>query len=89
MSRDRLLVIDEDLTPRVATYLMATRSPIGHLPTLREFTDPLLLRELANRPGLRRAILVTGNDGMPAEHGDVLQRLGATVATIDPAVQST
>jgi hypothetical protein len=84
--RDRLLVIDEDLAPRLAATLKQRDRNARSVADLglRRSTDPELLRELAGRRGLGDWILVTGNDGMPAEHPELFDRLGPTVATIDP-----
>ena len=86
MSRDRLLVVDEDVAPRLARYLNLRGRRARSVADLglRESTDPELLRDLAKRPGLGEWVLVTGNDGMPAEHPTLMARLKPTVATIDP-----
>jgi hypothetical protein len=56
---------------------------------MRELTDPLLIRALSSRSGLGDWVLVTGNDGMPAEHPRVFERFNPTVATIDPRQPET
>jgi hypothetical protein len=83
-SRNRLLVIDENLTTRLAGELRdrgrEARS-FGQL-GLRGATDPDALRRLfALFPD---CVLVTGDDSMPAEHADVIAQVRATLATIDP-----
>lgn len=83
-SKDRLLVVDESLSPRIASELRRrgreARS-FGHL-GLKGEKDPQALRKLfAWYP---RCVLLTSDDSMPLEHADVLQEVGATLATIDP-----
>lgn len=51
---------------------------------LDEMEDPPLLRALAEKFGSTPWVLVTGDDAMPAEHGDVIREIGATIATIHP-----
>jgi hypothetical protein len=84
--RDRLLIIDEDLAPRLARYLKVRGRHARSVADLglRRSKDPELLRELASRRGLGEWVLVTGNDKMPAEHPDLFRDLRPTVATIDP-----
>jgi hypothetical protein len=84
--RDRVLVIDEDLLPRVATYLRARGRAARSVAQLglRDRKDPELLEELSKRDDLGDWVLVTGNDRMPEEHPEVFERLQPTVATIDP-----
>jgi hypothetical protein len=88
VSRDRLLVIDADISKRVATHLMARRRnavSAAELHLADNVTDPQLLRALAgNYNGVREWVLVTGDDAMPAEHGDVILETRATIATIHP-----
>lgn len=85
MPADRVVVIDEDLNPRLASELrgrgMAAVSVVRDL-DLGGKLDPEVLRDVFGR--YDDAVLVTGDDGMPAEHGDLLASLGATVATIAP-----
>jgi hypothetical protein len=88
VSRDRLLVIDADLPKRLAPAL-GTRSrnaiSAAALGLADNVKDPELLRALAaNYGGKREWVLVTGDDGMPAEHGDVIRDTAATIATIHP-----
>jgi predicted nuclease of predicted toxin-antitoxin system len=68
--RDRVLIIDEDLSPRLARYLRERGRHARSVADLglRNSKDPELLRELANRRTLGEWVLVTGNDAMPAEH---------------------
>lgn len=88
MSRDRLLVIDADLPKRLAPALgyrnrnAITAAALGLADNVK---DPELLRALAaNYGGKREWVLVTGDDGMPAEHGEVILETAATIATIHP-----
>jgi hypothetical protein len=47
--------------------------------------DEPLLRSLAERFGQSSGwVLVTGDDAMPDDHGDVLASLRVTLATVDP-----
>jgi hypothetical protein len=86
VSRGRLLVIDEDLAPRLASYLNKRGRQARSVADLglRRSTDPELLRDLSTRAGLGEWVLVTGNDGMPAEHPRLIGELNPTIATIDP-----
>ena len=84
--RNRTMVIDEDLLPRLATDLRRRgrdAQSVAQL-DLRHATDPELLEALAGRDDLGDWILVTGNDRMPEEHPETFRRLAPTVATIDP-----
>ncbi len=79
----RLLVIDESLDKRLASQLERrgrySRS-IDWL-GLGSIIDPPLLRKLHETHP--ECVLITGDDAMPKEHGDLLKRLGLTVATVD------
>ncbi len=79
----RLLIIDESLSKRIAHVLqLRGRDALG-VPELgyRGLTDPELLHEIAkDHPG---AVLVTSDDHMPDEHGEILLEIGITLATID------
>jgi hypothetical protein len=83
-----LLVIDADLPKRLAPQLIGrSRNAISAaaLGLSENVKDPELLRGLAeNYNGKRAWILVTGDDAMPAEHGDVIIETEATIATIHP-----
>lgn len=79
----RLLVIDENLDKRLASQLTqrGRKSISVDWLGLVETTDPPLLRKLQEvHPG---CVLVTGDDDLPGEHSELLQRLGLTVATVD------
>lgn len=88
MGRERLLVIDADLPKRLAPTLGSrNRNAISAaaLGLADNIKDPELLRGLAeNYNGVREWVLVTGDDGMPAEHGEVIGETCATIATIHP-----
>jgi hypothetical protein len=86
VSRDRLLVIDEDLPTRLAKYVRERGREARSVAdlSLRGSLDPALLKELDIRSELGDWVLVTGNDGMPAEHREAFERYRPTVATIDP-----
>ncbi len=83
---DRLLVIDASLDTRLAQQLeqrgRAARSAewLG----LADELDQPLLRALASKP--EDLVLVTGDDDMPGEHGDLIAKLGITIATVDGRV---
>jgi hypothetical protein len=87
--RDRLLVVDADLPNKLAGSLAKRgRRAISakELGLADNVKDPELLEGLAKRYGRDGDwVLVTGDDAMPAEHGQLLIQLRATVATITPA----
>jgi hypothetical protein len=79
----RLLIVDACLDKRLASELRKRgRNARGgtdiNLPTL---DDDLLDAIAALDP---EAVLITGDDDMPAEHQIALQRTGITVAIVDP-----
>jgi hypothetical protein len=79
------LIIDENLNKRLASTLQRrgrdaiSVSELGY----KGLKDPELLSAIAGDPS--DVVLVTGDDHMPAEHADILQRTGIAVATVDPA----
>ncbi len=85
MHPDRLLVIDGSLAKRLAPELKkrgrnaVTAAELG----VHRLTDPVLLRWLPERFDGKNWMLVTGDDAMPAEHGEQLRELEITLATID------
>lgn len=87
MAEQRLLVIDADVDNRVATELKArgrAAAAVSEL-ELHRVKDVPLLRGLVEHCGTpSRWVLVTGDDAMPDDHGDVLAELRVTLATIDP-----
>jgi hypothetical protein len=89
MSRDRLLVIDADVSKRLAQHLIGRARDAISLHALdlaRDVKDGQVLRSLAGLyNGERDWVLVTGDDAMPAEHGAVIIETSATIATIHPA----
>ena len=78
MSRDRLLVIDADVSKRLALWLTERgRAAIAAsaLDLASNVKDPEVLRALAATYNEEREwVLVTGDDAMPAEHGPVSSR---------------
>ncbi|HZD69504.1 MAG TPA: hypothetical protein VFA45_11505 [Actinomycetes bacterium] len=79
----RRLIIDEALTKRIAVTLRKRGRDASGIPELgyKGLEDPKLLRAIArDHPG---AVLVTSDDHMPDEHGEILLELGITLATID------
>jgi hypothetical protein len=80
----RLLVIDDSLDKRLAHQLEQRGRQA-------KSTEWLGLLELKDEPLLRAIsglddpdpVLVTGDDGMPGEHGGLIASLGLTIATID------
>lgn len=86
MVEQLLLVIDEDIDKRVATELKSRgrRAVATSELQLYGMKDEPLLQELVSRFGASSAwVLVTGDDAMPDDHGDVLTELRVTLATID------
>ena len=45
-----------------------------------------MLVEVAKRCSAQPFVLVTGDDAMPSDHGDLLRKLGITLATVDGRV---
>ena len=81
------LVVDADVDNRVATELKARGRDAIALSELElhRLKDEPLLRALVDTLGDPSTwILVTGDDSMPDDHGDVLRALRITLATIDP-----
>jgi len=81
------LVVDADVDNRVATELKARGRDAIALSELElhRLKDEPLLRALGNTVGDPSGwVLVTGDDSMPDDHGDVLRKLRVTLATIDP-----
>jgi hypothetical protein len=81
---ERLIVIDENLSPRLARELRSrgrNAKSAAEL-NLARVKDPVLLKRLAAwHPG---CVLVTGDDSMPLEHGDLIAQYGLTIATLAP-----
>jgi hypothetical protein len=86
--QSRILIIDASADKRIATELRERGRPAQSLSalSLQHSLDEDLLPALAERFADKPWVLVTADDSMPAEHPDVITRLGATVATIDPAM---
>lgn len=87
MPEPRLLVIDADIDNRVATELKGRGRAATALSErdLHRLKDEPLLRTLVELFGATSGwVLVTGDDAMPDDHGDVLAELRVTLATIDP-----
>ncbi|MBU1226419.1 MAG: DUF5615 family PIN-like protein [Actinobacteria bacterium] len=88
MPAKRLLVIDENLNPRLATELnkrgfVARRVRYFGLSGEKDHELlPALKEQLAGSDWM----LITADDRMPHTHGPLLDELGITVATIDPRV---
>jgi hypothetical protein len=82
---DRTLFIDASLPNRLASELVK-RGRIAVAASelsAHRLEDPELLDWLAERFAGLSWVLVTGDDAMPAEHGEQLERLRFTVATVD------
>ncbi len=81
---DRLLVIDADLNPRIASELRKRGRAAKSLQQLgwKAMEDPEMVRAVFGR--LTDPVLVTTDDNMPADHPEVLNEVQATVATIEP-----
>lgn len=81
----RLLVIDASLAKRLSTELKKRGRPATTVAEAAQqgLDDPALLPALHERLNVEWT-LVTGDDAMPREHGEMLASLRITVATIDP-----
>jgi hypothetical protein len=88
VSRQRLIVVDADLPRRLKGQLLSRGRRAIHAADLglaEGVKDPELLRGLGELYGREVDwILVTGDDGMPAEHGPIIIETEATIATIHP-----
>lgn len=84
MADRRLIVIDADLNKRLATELEARGRAACSLASLHldRSLDPVVLRRLHERLTVPW-VLVTGDDRMPGDHGDVIVEVVATIATVD------
>jgi hypothetical protein len=86
VSLRRELVVDANLDKRIAGELRhrgraaVSVHPLG----FGHLKDPELLQRLAELYRPEAWVLVTGDDRMPADHGELIERLGVTIATIDP-----
>lgn len=80
---DRLLVIDESLDKRLAHQLeqRGRRAMSAEWLGLLNMLDPDVLRAVHALDD--DCVLVTGDDGMPGEHADLIAKLGTTIATVD------
>ena len=80
----RLLVIDEDLSKRIATELRRRGRNAKRVTNLglKGTKDPSLLQHLHDLDP--NCVLITGDNDMPASHGADLRRLGTTVAIVQP-----
>jgi hypothetical protein len=78
------LIIDENLNKRLASTLQRRGRDAVSVSELlyRGMKDPELILAIANDHPL--AVLVTGDDNMPAAHADILRSTGIAVATVDP-----
>lgn len=79
----RLLFIDANLDMRLAAWLSQRgRNAISaERAGLKDEIDPVVLRSVAkDYPG---CVLVTGDDSMPGEHAEMIERLCLTIATVD------
>jgi hypothetical protein len=80
----RLLVVDEDLSKRIATELRRrgrnakTVAALG----LKGWNDPRLLERLHEIDS--DCVLISGDDDMPATHAADLAKHGTTVAIVHP-----
>jgi hypothetical protein len=81
---ERLLVVDESLSPKMAHRLRERGRGAKSTVELGygRLKDPALLRALFG--DLPDAVLVTGDDNMPQNHPLVIKEVAATVATIEP-----
>ena len=84
----RVLIIDENLTRRIASELRKRgKNSIAIVSTpLRGAKDPDLLKAIAAQyPG---SVLITGDDNMPATHAEVLRETRVTLAIVSPERES-
>ena len=82
---ERLLIIDASINPRVAPELRNKRLRMALSCKdlkVERFEDPPLLRFV--HMYWPETVLVTSDDQMPLEHGDLIRRWRLTVAVIDP-----
>src|SRR6266511_1228980 len=79
----RLLIIDESLTPRIASTLRNRGRAARGVADLgyKKSKDPDLLAIIAKEHP--DAVLVTTDDDMPNEHGDLLRIYEITLAVVD------
>lgn len=79
----RLMILDECVSKQVAAELRRRgRNAKGVLELGLGGKDDALIEQIAeSHPD---AVLVTGDDRMPADHAETLARTGVTVATVDP-----
>jgi hypothetical protein len=80
----RLLVVDEDLSTRIAVELRRRGKNAQSVASLglRGTKDPLLLKALDSVDP--DCVLITGDDAMPASHAEELATHKTTVAIIAP-----
>lgn len=85
------LIIDASLTTRLAAELRNRGRPSRSVAELggKSLLDPDLLPFLADVIDGDDWLLVTADDAMPSEHGEVILRLTVTIATLHPAWQDT
>jgi hypothetical protein len=80
----RLLVLDENMWPRLATVELIGRGraaiALKHTELLGA-EDPEVITTVG---GWTDVVLVTNDDNMPSEHGDLLARSGLTLAVLAP-----
>ncbi len=84
MPSNRLVVIDADLQPRLAGELRKRGRAARSLQELgwKQLEDPKLLEQVFGE--YPDAVLVTGDDSLPQDHAEKVEKVRATVATIEP-----
>lgn len=84
MPPSRILVVDENLNPRLATEIARRGRQATRVAELgpRGSLDPQLLHRIDAQ--LEDWVLVTADDALPGEHSDAAAAVGATIATIHP-----
>lgn len=78
------LIIDSSVSNRIATELKRrgrNAIALSELGLASELDPDLLIRIHQNHP---TAVLVTYDDHMPLDHGELIQQLNLTIAVIDP-----
>lgn len=84
MADPQLIVVDADINKRLATELEARGRRARSLASfqLNRSFDEVVLTRLHDRIDVPW-VLLTGDDHMPFDHGDLIKELGVTIATVD------
>lgn len=84
MADPRLIVVDADINKRLATELDFRGRRARSLASfqLHGSLDDVVLTRLNDRLEVPW-VLLTGDDHMPFDHGELIDELGVTIATVD------